>query len=169
MKGNLGQAYNHYCDLVPSDDDWITFVDGDIMQLHTNWGDIWHKIIEQNNDAGIISCLTNRVSKDNVDQLCHDMYNETDILKHKLYATKIFNEKKYSVEKMKGSFLSGFFFAFKKSTWKQVNKFNDGILHVDTTFYNRVKEIKSCLVAQGFYVFHYYRMLEGHGYIDHLL
>jgi hypothetical protein len=169
IKGNLGEAYNHYCDLVPNDEDWITLVDGDVMQLHTNWADIWYKIIEQNNNAGIISCLTNRVAKSNKNQLCYDMYNETDILKHKLYASKIFNEKKYSTKKMNGGFLSGFFFAFKKSTWKQVNKFDDGILHIDKKFYNKVKQIKPCLIAEGFYVLHYYRMLEGDRYIDHLL
>jgi cellulose synthase/poly-beta-1,6-N-acetylglucosamine synthase-like glycosyltransferase len=168
IKGNLGKAYNHYCDLVPNDDDWITFIDGDIMQLHTNWGDIWHKIIEQNNDAGIISCLTNRVAKTNANQLCHDMYDQTDILKHKLYAIKIFDENQYSVKEMKNNFLSGFFFAFKKSTWKQVGGFENGILHVDNRFYHEVKRTKKCLVAQGFYVLHYYRMLEGHRYTDHL-
>jgi cellulose synthase/poly-beta-1,6-N-acetylglucosamine synthase-like glycosyltransferase len=169
IKNNLGEAYNHYCNLVPEDDDWITFIDGDVMQLHTNWGDIWHKIIHENDDAGIISCLTNRITKSNIDQLCHNMYDETDILKHKAYAIKIFNENQYSVKEMKNSFLSGFFFAFKKSTWKQVNGFENGILHVDKQFYRKVKKIKRCFIATGFYVLHYYRLLEGHTYKDHLL
>jgi hypothetical protein len=169
IKGNLGEAYNHYCDLVPNDDDWITFIDGDVMQLHTNWGNIWNKIIEQNNDAGIISCLTNRVSKDNIDQLCYDIYDEKDILKHKIHSIKIFNNNRYCTKEMTGNFLSGFFFSFKKSTWKEVGGFEDGILNVDGQFYRKVRKIKKCLVATGFYVLHYYRMMEGHEFKDHLV
>lgn len=168
IKSNLGQAYNHYCNLVPNDDDWITLVDGDIMQLYTNWGDIWNKIIEQNDDAGIISCVTNRVAKTNIDQLQHNMYDETSIIEHKKFAMKIFNDKQYLVKEMCGHFLSGFFFSFKKSTWKQVNGFDDGILHVDSKFFHKVKAIKKCLIAEGFYVLHYYRMMEGHQFTDHL-
>lgn len=169
IEKNLGQAYNHYCEIVPHDDDWITFMDGDIMQLHMDWGKIWSTILNQNNQAGIVTCLTNRVSKGNADQVCINMYDETNVIQHKKYAEQLFLEKQYSVKEMKGHFLSGFFFSFKKSTWKQIGGFMNGILHVDKDFFNKVKSIqKPCLVAEGFYVLHYYRMMEGHNFINHL-
>jgi hypothetical protein len=168
IKGNLGEAYNHYCNLVPEDDDWITVMDGDIMQLHTNWGEIWKQVLLNNNEAGIVTCLTNRATKDNIDQVCLDMYDETDILKHKTFANHILKHNSGKIKKMTNLFLSGYFFSFKKSTWKQVGGFNDGILHVDKKFYLKVKAIKDCVVAQDFYVLHYYRMLEGSSFTDHL-
>lgn len=168
-KGNLGRAYNNYCKLVPDDNDWITFIDGDIMQLHTNWGDIWSTILNQNDDAGIVTCLTNRASPINNDQVMLNMYNETNIISHKIFALKQFELKQYSTKIMTNKFLSGFFFSFKKSTWKKVNGFIDGILNVDSNFYNKVKKInKECLVSEGFYVLHYYRFVEGWNYVQHL-
>ena len=170
IRTNLGQAYNEYCNLVPNDDDWITLSDGDVMQLHLNWGEIWEKILEQNPEAGLVTCVTNRASNTNIDQVCFDMYNETDILKHKIYAQDIFHKHQYTTKQMNGQFLSGFYFSFKKRTWKDVGGFNNGILHVDRNFYTKIRSMnKSCLVAQGFYVFHYYRMLEGHEFQNHLL
>lgn len=169
IEKNLGQAYNHYCELVPNDNDWITFVDGDVMQLHLGWGNIWSKILEQNDDAGLITCVTNRASINNSDQVIHEMYNEINITNHKIFAHKLFQKNKYSVKEMTNRFLSGFFFSFKKSTWKKVNGFNNGILHVDSDFYHKVKAInKKCLVSEGFYVLHYYRMVEGPSFIGHL-
>lgn len=169
QKKNLGSAYNQYCSLVPNDDDWITFTDGDIMQLHLDWGNLWGSILEKNNDSGIITCLTNRASKNNLDQVCFDMYEETNILNHKLYAKKLLDENFSKTKEMEGSFLSGFFFSFKKSIWKKVQGFDEGILGVDTKFYEKVKSVAKCIVAQDFYVFHYYRMLEGDDFKEHLL
>jgi hypothetical protein len=165
-KGNLGQAYNIYCKLVPNNDDWITIMDGDVMQLHMDWGEKWKKILTENEDAGIITCVTNRVY--NPKQLTTEkMFLETDIVKHREFAIKLFEEKKYTLEKLDNS-LSGLFFSFKKSTWKKVNGFIDGILGVDDNFLNKVNKIKNCYVAKGFYVLHYYRLCEGNLYTKHL-
>lgn len=170
LKDNLGSAYNHYCSLVPNNDDWITFMDGDVMQMHMNWADIWSDIIINNEDAGIITCVTNRVSKNNIDQVEHSMYDEKDILSHKNYAKKLYDSIGNETKEMKGTFLSGFFFSFKKKTWLECGGFSDGILHVDANFYQKIKKIgKKCLVAKGFYVLHYYRMGEGEKYTDHLI
>jgi hypothetical protein len=166
---NLGQAYNHYCDLVPNDDDWITFSDGDVMQLHLNWGEIWQSILERNNDAGIVTCLSNRAIKANIDQVVFEMYDKSDIIEHKKFALKLWNSNGYITKSMTQKIFSGFFFSFKKRTWKEVGGFMDGILHVDTDFFHKIIiKNKKCLVAQGFYVLHYYRLMEGCFYKKHL-
>ena len=167
IKGNLGQAYNHYCELVDNDNDWITFMDGDTMQLNLNWGDIWENILNKNDDAGIITCMTNRigcwVQRDD------SMINNKDIISHKKRAMKLFDEHKYAVSDISYKCISGLFFSFKKSTWKSVGGFIDGILDVDIDFFNKVCNLnKKCYIAKGFYILHYYRLLEGVSYIDHL-
>ena len=165
-KGNLGQAYNHYCNLVPNDHDWITMMDGDVMQLHMDWGEKWKKILKDNQDAGIVTCVTNRVYSPK--QLTtNEMFEESDIKKHRKFALDLFEEKKYTLEKF-DDFLSGLFFSFKKSTWKKVGGFADGILDVDNNFFTKVKSIKNCYVAKGFYVLHYYRLCEGKTFTKHL-
>lgn len=168
---NLGQAYNNYCELVPNDDDWITFMDGDVMQLHLNWGEIWGKILEKNNDAGIITCMTNRLGCKN--QLVPKMFTVQDILIHKLMANRLFNINKFAVANLNEK-IAGFFFSFKKSTWKKVGKFIDGILAIDFDFSQRVLNSGMDIrLATGFYVFHYYRFLEdresGINFKNHLL
>lgn len=172
IKNNLGQAYNHYCNLVPNDDDWITMMDGDIMQLHLDWGEKWSSIIENNSDAGIISCVTNRIGCPL--QKIGSMFNETSLVKHRNFAKQLFDKYQYSVQKINISpnysscCMSGFFFSFKKSTWKAVGGFNNGTLNVDTNFFKKVIRHKPCYIAQGFYVLHYYRLLEGKDFKQHL-
>jgi hypothetical protein len=172
-KHNLGEAYNHYCSLVPNDNDWITLMDGDVMQLHCNWGDIWSSIINQNEDAGIISGVTNRVAFTNKYQLCHEMFKIKNILLHKKYALSLFDKYKYNTINLSNfNFLSGFYFSFKKSTWKLVSGFKEGILDVDTDFFSKVSKHLPCKIAKGFYLLHYYRMLEDIDrgrYTDHLI
>lgn len=169
LKNNLGAAYNHYCSLVPNNSDWITFMDGDIMQMHMNWSEIWSNILQLNDDAGIVTCVTNRVSRFNTDQVEPSMYEETNILTHKNYAKILYDMYGTQTKEMTVDFMSGFFFSFKKQTWIDSGGFIDGILHVDKDFYKKNKRLnKKVLVAKGFYVLHYYRMGEGEQYTKHL-
>lgn len=172
IKNNLGAAYNHYCNLVPNDDDWITMMDGDTMQLYTDWAEKWFSILENNPDAGIISCMTNRIGCPI--QKINSMFNEKDLVVHTNFANNLFDKYQYSVKKINPSnirsncCLSGFFFSFKKSTWKTVDGFKNGILSVDYNFFDKVIKHHPCYIAQGFYVLHYYRLVEGQGFTDHL-
>lgn len=167
IKSNLGQAYNHYCDLVPEDDDWITFIDGDVMTLLMNWGDVWQTIIDNNPNAGIISAKTNRVNPSY--QKFSAMEQERDICVHRNFAQKCFDRYRYNITEIEQSNISGFFFAFKKSTWKKAGGFDEGILTVDWKFSNKVKQLQlPLLVTDGFYVLHYYRLNEGADYKEHL-
>jgi len=169
-KGDLGKAYNHYCELVPNDDDWITFSDGDVLQLHLDWGDIWGKILEENDSAGIVTCLTNRIGSK--EQLYDGSYLAKDILTHKKIANNLLKLNNIRTKNI-SSAISGFFFSFKKSTWTKVGGFKKGILGVDRDFAKKVHEANlSIKIAYGFYVFHYYRFLESPekgNYTDHLI
>jgi cellulose synthase/poly-beta-1,6-N-acetylglucosamine synthase-like glycosyltransferase len=157
IKGNLGEAYNHYCNLVPDDDDWITMMDGDIMMLHLDWAEKWRSILEQNTNAGIVTCVTNRIGTKA--QRIEAMKLSDSIKHHKKFAIQLFDENGTSVVKT-NSPISGMFFAFKKSTWKLVGGFKNGILGVDYNFSNKVLQHTSIVIALGFYVLHYYRFIE---------
>jgi GT2 family glycosyltransferase len=155
---DLGEAYNRYCELVPNDDDWITLMDGDVMQLNMNWGQIWEKILEKNDDAGIVTCLTNRISTPC--QLAPKMFAVENILAHRLMAKRLFSMHGYTTEKINEK-ICGFYFSFKKKTWKKVGKFINSILAIDYDFSQRVLDFGLDIrVAKGFYVFHYWRFLE---------
>jgi hypothetical protein len=94
INGNLGQAYNHYCNLVPNDDDWITMMDGDVMQLHTNWAEIWENIINNSpKTTGIVTCQTNRIGC--WTQRLDYATNIVDILEHKKIALELYD--KYNI------------------------------------------------------------------------
>ena len=138
------------------------------MFLNFNWGHIIAQAIEDNPDAGIISCLTNRISKRS-----NQLYEElsTNILVHRVIAKDLDKKKNGVYRKTRGN-VSGFLMAIKKKTWKEVGKFPEipnTILDIDGLFSKRVRSVKkSIVIMEGFYVLHYYRMAEGRYYKDHL-
>lgn len=168
LEKNIGKAYNDYMKLLPKLDDWAVIMDGDIMFLNFNWGHIIAQAIEDNPNAGIISCLTNRISK-RKDQLYEEL--STDILVHRIIAKELAAKKKRQYRKIQGN-VSGFLMAIKKRTWKDVGGFpekDNVILDVDGLFSRRVRYSgRSIVIMKGLYVLHYYRMAEGPYYKDHL-
>lgn len=165
---NLGKAYNQHMDLLPKDDDWGVLMDGDIMFLTFDWGHQIEKAIEDNPDAGIISCYTNRISK-RKSQLYE--INSPNILVHREQATRLNHQFGGTYKKISQN-ISGFLMIIKKKTWKDAGKFHerdDMILDIDGLFSREVRTLgKSIILMRGMYVFHYYRMAEGRHYRDHL-
>lgn len=166
---NLGKAYNQHMALLPKDDDWGVLMDGDIMFMTFDWGHQIKKAIEDNPDAGIISCYTNRISKRKI-QL--DEIDSSDILVHRIHAKLLDNKFKGTYRKISGM-ISGFLMIIKKKTWKDAGKFpewENHILDLDGAISNRVRKLKkSIILMRGMYVFHYYRMAEGAAYKGHLM
>lgn len=165
---NLGKAYNQHMTLLPKDDDWGVLMDGDIMFLTFDWGHQIAKAIEDNPDAGIISCYTNRISKRKA-QLYE--VNSPNILVHREQATRFNAQFRGSYKKISQN-VSGFLMIIKKKTWKDAGKFpelKNTILDIDGLFSRRIRNLgKSIVLMRGIYVFHYYRMAEGRHYRDHL-
>ena len=168
LEKNIGKAYNDYMRLLPKSDDWAVLMDGDIMFLNFDWGHIIAQAIKDNPKAGIISCLTNRISK-RKDQLYEEL--STDILVHRVIAKEVAAKKKGLYRKIQGN-VSGFLMIIKKETWKSVGGFperENRILDVDGLFSRKVRYAgKSIVIMKGLYVLHYYRMAEGPYYKDHL-
>jgi len=167
LNRNIGKAYNQYMALLPNDNDWGVLMDGDIMFLTFDWGHAIAEVIKKIPDAGIITCLTNRMRQKK------QLYDESspDILVHRLIA-KTLDEKYRGQVKKINTHISGFFMAIQKKTWKEAGKFPevDGkLLTVDNAFSRKIiKSDKDIYLMRGMYVFHYYRFAEGKNYTGHL-
>ena len=167
LERNLGAEYNLYMELLPNDDDWMVFRDGDTLMLTFDWGHAIAEVINKLPDAGIITCQTNRIRQKSQ----HYKEDSPDILVHRLIAKGLDKKFRGQYEKIDKN-ISGFFMAIKKKTWLEVGKFHERagkLIAVDSAFSNKIlKRGKAIYVMQGLYVFHYYRFAEGWNYIEHL-
>lgn len=166
-KGDLGFGYNDILKKFKHDD-WVCVMDGDVMFLNNDFGEQILNVIKKNPEAGIITCLTNRIGSQS--QLYNEiMSEEGDIRKHKIIANDL-HEKNYEKVTKIDEPISGFLLCFQISTFKKAGMFDSGILHIDRHFANRVRELgKPILRMDGLYVLHYYRLNEGHRYTSHLV
>jgi GT2 family glycosyltransferase len=164
---NLGAAYNEYMQLLPNDDDWACFLDGDVMFLIPDWGDVIHQAIEKHPDTGMFTCYTNRVN--NPQQLYRGSFNENgDIRAHRNIAIACREINRCRAIPLT-RVISGMMMIIQKKTWKEF-RFTDGLLKVDTDISRRLlKSGKPVRLIQGIYLLHYYRMNEGRKYTEHLV
>lgn len=163
-KGNLGAGYNDFMSTLQKGQ-WGAICDIDFLL----WSDqlpYIEKIVQSIPDAGMFTCLTNRVG--NLDQ-CYKKYlsNNGEMKHHRKIALKLLQTKGLIVKETNKP-VSGHFIIVKKETWDK-HKFDNGILGVDNKYCQKLlKSGKKIYIMQGIYGFHYYRLLEGMGYKDHL-
>lgn len=155
--------------LLPSDEDWAIFTDGDMCFLTEDWGDHIKEFIRLNPNAGLITCYTNRIGykRQRYDGI---FSGDMDIRNHSILAQKIKYEGHVKSKPMEGS-IGGFFFGLKKETWNEI-KFDEtiGMLGVDADYSERIlKSGRSILLMKGLYVFHCYRLINGRKNRNHLL
>ena len=168
LERNIGKAYNQYMALLPNDNDWGVLMDGDTMFLTFDWGHAIEEVIKKLPDAGLITCLTNRISTGR-----GQFYNEdsTDIIVHRAIAKHLDKEFRGQYRRNNAR-VSGFLMAIQKKTWIDVGKFPEAsnkILGVDDAFSKKVLRTgKGIYIMKGMYKLHYYRMAEGRKYKDHL-
>jgi len=167
---NYGKAYNNYCRLVPNSDDWIFVTDGDMMFLTPDYEIQLKELIQKYPDTGMFTCLNNRAGTP--PQIFGGKCSEDgDIRKHRKIAIQCQATARLQVENTIRS-MSGYFMMFKKSTWEKVHfrEVDKMILGVDTNFcHDLLANGFNIKIAKGVYVFHYYRLLEGANYRNHLL
>ena len=157
-KGNLGEAYNESIAKIDlGEKDWVCLMDGDVMFLNENWGDIIHSYVKDfGEEYGLLTCLTNRIFE--TSQLYGGKVSpEPNILRHKSIADRLGRLKGSVVET--ASNISGFLMLFPASTICKVGTFKEGILGVDNDFCRRVRESGLKVgVMQTLYMFHFYRL-----------
>jgi GT2 family glycosyltransferase len=163
---NLGAAYNQYMELLPSDDDWACFLDGDTMFLTFDWGHLIQSAVESHPEAGMFTCYTNRVNNPNQ---CYRKYfsENRNIVAHRNIAKVCRETCKNRVKQLTRS-ISGMMMIIQKKTWKQF-PFIEGIIGVDTDISKRLLAGgKKIFLIESVYLLHYYRLAEGRRYKKHL-
>jgi len=163
---NLGAAYNKYMELLPDDNDWACFTDGDAMFLTPDWGELIDRVVAEHPEAGMFTCYTNRVN--NQQQLYRGRFSENcDIIAHRNIA-KVCRTLYINRVKQLSRMISGVMMIIRKKTWREF-PFEDGLLGVDNAISKRLLDAgKTVYLIEGIYMLHYYRMAEGRKYTSHL-
>jgi hypothetical protein len=161
---NLGKAINDIIKVLP-DKDWICIRDIDTIPMYH---EMFFKQCESIAIAGeydLIGCITNRLGLEY--QLFEGKKSsETDILKHRGIAKKLYNQYGSGVEKIDNT-IAGVFMLFSKKTWITLGRFKEGSIMIDGSFIDyhfsnaALKRGLKIGLAKGIYLFHYYRFDSG--------
>ena len=153
----LGMSYNHNMNSV---NDWVCFLDHDVLILNPAWYDMCCDAINQlGHKAAFITAKCNGIAQGL--QLCQEAPQGHDILCHMRYAKQLaqkYGSKPVLIEKKTGNQLSGFFFITHKEAWKKVGGFCHGFLGVDNDYHGRIEHHGyDAYVMPGLYMYHIYR------------
>lgn len=165
----LGVAYNDAMRNI-DDDDWMCFIDHDVLFLTADTIFHLNEYAGRNADAGLLVCYGSRshpLSKEQKLKITDTdsiKYHSRIALQHQkfLYQTNIIKEPHR---------VSGFLMLLSKKIWKEI-KFNEqrNCLWVDTDFCNALKEKnKKIIRMEGIYIWHSYRLLKDINDKSHLL
>lgn len=158
-EGNIADAYNRYCEVVPNDNDWIILWDADLMVLTPKYEHLMFEVAERNPQYSLWTIYTNRVTCR--PQLIKSLFEESDIREHRKKALELYENYTYSVKDIHRS-ISGYCMMFKKKTWEKIGFSGKGLFGVDTIFSNKIRHGGGKIgLMEGVYGFHYYRFNEG--------
>lgn len=163
---NLGAAYNDAMEMIPSDEDYGAIQDADTMFLTPDFGTQIYEIVKKHPEAGMFTCLTNRVG--NLAQ-CYNgrISGKSDIAYHRRLAYNLKNKYGNNVIAL-GKPISGLLMIMQKKVWKKYH-YPNGLLGVDNKISAKLlRNGMPIYLMKGVYMFHYYRLLEGHTYKGHL-
>lgn len=158
---NFGGFINHEMGLIPNSDDWVVWMDGDVMFLTDFFGKQIEDIIaEHGSKYALFGAKTNRLGGVvSADQLLGGICSEdADITSHIAAANILHNnpDMRTLVVETKRPIAASCMF-FRKSTWEKV-KFIPNSPHFDTNFSYYVRDkVGPLAVCEGLYVFHKYR------------
>ena len=156
---NIGKAYNSFMELLPSDDDFACFVDGDAVFLHPFFGKQLEDIVKAHPECGIFTATTNRLR-------CTwqraGIWGSNDIEVHRGVAKNLWE--KYGTHCTEApkietkQLLGGVLILIKKSVWRKLGGFKDGMLGVDNQLHISAEEHnESIMLMNGIYLYHWYR------------
>lgn len=153
----LGYAFNRMMETVSG---WVLVLDWDVLQLDINWYDKCLKTIEVvGDDAGLISCVTNRIGCP-LQKAGSDSIN-SNIDYHVGFSQAISYDHSGIVEDVteENWKLSGMFFLTNKKVFEKVGPVpDDKFIGLDNWYHDRVKEAGYRIyIMRDLYVFHNYK------------
>ena len=172
---NIGRAINEIVKGLP-ENDWVCLRDIDTLPMYH---EKIYKQCEEIARAGefdLVGCMTNRLGL-HYQLVGGRKSNDSDILNHRKIAVDLYNKHGNDVTVMH-QIIGGLFMLFPISTWKAVGGFPEGGIQIQGHFFDYhfcKKVLQQRLrigIAQGIYLFHYYRFEHGEDtrkHIAHLL
>lgn len=144
------------------DDMWACFHDIDSLFLTPSCGLILETYADLNPDAGILTCLTNRLSELSSKQLLGGKISEDPNIKNHIALAKIQESQLFEVSEINKD-ISGVLMMISKRTWKDLPFSEDGkCLGVDTYYGRALRSSgKKILRMNGLYIWHTYRIING--------
>lgn len=155
---NLGAAYNAAFKDVP-EKDWVCLIDHDVMFLTPNSIRIMYEYVEKFPDAGMFTCLTNRIHPLAVDQLYFDAPSENMQIDFWVKIARSQEERNETKVTEINHAISGFLMLVSKKVWNKI-KFTETkkALGVDNDFSERLLlSGKKILRMDRILVWHTYR------------
>lgn len=152
--GNLGACYNDYMSRA---DDWVLFLDHDILILRPEWHAMClNAIKEKGHRAGWISGVTNRIyCPDQRRRPPGDIDDIRALIQFSNGLYSMANDKLFTPES--GVPFSGFFILTHKKAWEAVGGFSNGFLGIDNDYYNRLMAAGyESWVMPGLFCYHIY-------------
>jgi len=167
IEKNLADYYNKFMEVLPSDDDYACFVDGDTIFTTSDYGHIIHEAVMAYPNIGCFTCYTNRVY--NKKQVVSGIdYDSNDIIYHRkignslktVFGSTCVDITDPTVEKEKPRYLSGCLILIKKSLWRKINGFKNlnAMLGVDNELNKDIIAVgEKIYLMKGVYIYHWYR------------
>ena len=159
---NIGKFYNQFLEILPSNEDWACFIDGDTLFTTYDYGYLIEKVVAENPSVDCFTAYTNRVACEW--QIAPNVDKETDDIKyHRKFGEDLKSSYRTSVmdvtDKPRNSVLSGFFILLKKQSWIDIGRFKEtGMLGVDNDLHWKLQDCgKKLMLMQGLYLYHWYR------------
>lgn len=145
--------------LIPSEDDWVCFLDTDVCFLTSDIGHQLEEITKLYPDTGIFTSYVNRVG--NRLQCFNGSPNEDpNILNHFRIAEQCQQTRRTTVIDIP-EVIAGYFMLIRKGVWTRIGGCPEGIgiLTVDNRLSRKILDqgLKIRLMC-GVYVFHFYRL-----------
>lgn len=170
----LFQAYDDYMNLLPGEEDWACFLDGDTFFFENNFGHQIQDYIDKYPDTGMFTCYSSRCSYNYMVPKGANQ-NSDSLMYHRVKSREIYAQLHGHVTEI-NAHIAGHLICIKKSTWQLIRpemvRVCDGanILGVDTQISNQLlgHGLKIRLM-RGIYLFHYYRFAEGKTNKAHLM
>jgi len=158
----LGKYYNSFMELLPKDDDFACFVDGDTIFTTPSYGHTIEKVIAENTKVSCFTCYTNRVAC--LEQIAPGVDTESnDINYHRNFGTtleNIYGSYCSDITVLKdGQYISGCMILLKKELWRKLDGFDEsGMLGVDTNLHRKIRMAEEKIyLMHGVYIYHWYR------------
>jgi hypothetical protein len=169
----LLEAYDHYMTLLPNDNDWACFMDGDIMFLRSDFGHIIKEYTEKYPDTGIFTCYASRCFYPA--QVPNEVDQKNDSIKYHRKVCEMHHTYHHLAVKKINRQIAGHLMVINKKIWQTIREkvfsraAHETIEGVDTAISRAVLELQlDILLMKGLYVMHYFRLVEGISHKKHL-